>query len=192
MRLGAVAQAETAGAAQSQVNTIMSRALHSIRALGIDEKAIRTSGLFVQPVFSQPPRGGGAGYEPTIVGYRAGNTVVVRLDDLELLGRVIDAGVAAGANQISGPSFSLADDTPQRREALARAVRQARVKAEAIAAAMGERIVAVRSVVEGGSSPGRPPMEYARAAAVGTPVEPGQVLVQASVTITYVIAPTQR
>ena len=200
VRLGATAQAETASAAQEQVNQVVQAAVEAIRAAGIREEMISTAGISLYPVYSdQAPRplpGGGQQRppEPRIVAYRASNSVRVIVDDLTKVGDVIDEAVKAGANQIEGLSFELKDDTAARREALTGASKQARAKADAIAQAMGLRIDGVFQVTEGGVQVMQPRMELARAGvaamdAAGTPVQPGQVDVHASVTVTYRVSP---
>ena len=201
VRLGAAAQAETAAAAQDQVNQVMQAAIEAIRAAGIREEMISTAGISLYPVYSdQVPRPMPAGQhqqrppEPRIVAYRASNSVRVTVDDLTKVGDVIDEGVKAGANQVEELSFQLKDDTAARREALTGASKQARAKADAIAQALGLRIDGVIEVSEGGVQVMRPRMELARAGAAameaaGTPVQPGQVEVRATVTVTYRVSP---
>ena len=201
VRFGAAAQAETASAAQEQVNQVVQAAVEAIRAAGIREEMISTAGISLYPVYSdQVPRPMPAGQhpqrptEPRIVAYRASNSVRVVVDDLAKVGDVIDEGVKAGANQIEGLSFELKDDTAARREALTGASKQARAKADAIAHAMALRIDGVFQVTEGGVQIMQPRMELARAGvaamdAAGTPVQPGQVDVRASVTVTYRVSP---
>ena len=199
VRLGAAAQAESASAAQEQVNQVMQAAIEAIRAAGIREEMISTAGIALYPVYSDhTPRPMPAGQqrppEPRIVAYRASNGVRVIVDDLSKVGDVIDEGVKAGANQIEELSFQLKDDTAARRNALTSAAKQARAKADAIAQAMGLRIDSVIDVTEGGVHVLRPRMELARAGvaamdAAGTPVQPGQVDVQATVTVTYRVSP---
>jgi uncharacterized protein YggE len=199
VRLGAVAQAEQAAEAQKLVGDIVAKTIDAIKQLGIDEKSIRTAGVSLSPVYTDhQPRPLQPGQpqqpqEPRISGYRASNTLEVRLDDLARIGPVIDAGVATGANNVEGVDFQLKDDGPQRKAALKQAATDARGKAEALADAMGMRLGPVIEVIEGGGA-GRPiPMArramLAESFAVSTPVQPGQLQVTASVTITYRLAP---
>jgi uncharacterized protein YggE len=191
VRLGAEAQAKTAQAAQSQVSAVMERALQKIRAVGIAERDIQTTGVRLHPVYERQPRGDET--PPEVVAYRASNTVQVEVQNLSLIGRVIDAGVGAGANRVEDISFDLRDDTAARTQALREAVAQARSKAEVLAKAMDVRLVAVHEVQEGGVHviPPRPygGARFARAEAVGTPIQPGELRVQASVVVRYRIAP---
>lgn len=195
LQLGAVAQAEQAAEAQEQVNA-MGEALEAIRDVVGEEGSISTVGISLQPVYTdrharlldgQPPP------EPRIIGYRAGNRLRVVIDDLTKVGDVIDAGVRAGANQVEGLSFELKDDTAARRGALTDAANQASDKATALAAALGVRIERVLAVKEGHVDVVRPRMELARAGVaamdMATPVQPGNVDVSASVTVTYRVSP---
>ena len=121
--------------------------------------------------------------------YRASNTVQVEVDDLKKVGDVIDAGMKAGANRIEGVSFDLKDDTAARENAIREAIKEARAKAQTMAAALNVKLGTVHQVQEGGVHLVRPQMmAYDRAvagAAAATPVQPGQVHVQASVSVTY-------
>jgi uncharacterized protein len=99
----------------------------------------------------------------------------------------------SGANQIETISFELKNDLPARQEALRRAVAEGRGKAEAISEAMGVSLTSVLEVVEGGVQVIRPHMEFARMAYAapdtGAPVEPGEIRLEASVTIRFRIEP---
>lgn len=200
IRAGAVIQQPQADAAQAQVNQIMQRAIRAITALGISASQIQTAGITLAPVYTTiPPPGTTQNLlEPRIIAYRASNAVQVRLDNLELLGQVIDAAVAAGANQIEDMAFQIRDDSEYRQEALSTAARQARAKAQAIAQALGVRIIGVQQVQEAGVETIRP-MAYARqatalteAGTAPTPVQPGQVRVQANVIVSYQISGSPR
>ena len=195
VRLGAVAQAQQAADAQSQVNQVMDRALERLKALNVPPEHITTVGLLLTPVYSgRKPGMAEEPSEPRIVGYRANHTIKVEVDDPKKIGEVIDAGVAAGANQLEGISFELKDDTKQVEQALRMAAGEARAKAEAIADAMHIRIVSVEDVLEGGVNIVPPSVSLARtyAAEAATPVQPGQVEVRASVTVRYRIADIER
>jgi uncharacterized protein YggE len=194
VRLGVVAQAPTARAAQDQVNKAANAVLDAIRKLGIQAEDIQTSGLSLAPLYSQN-RPGAESQSPRITGYQANNTVTVRVNDLTKVGPVIDAGLSAGANTLDGVEFGLRNDEAARSQALADAARAARAKAETLAKALGLRLGEILEVAEGGVSVSPPPyprlarMAMAESAMDSTPVSAGQVGVTASVTIRYRIAP---
>jgi uncharacterized protein YggE len=188
VRLGVAAQAVTADMAQNQVNQAASRILEAVRRVGIDDRDVQTTRLVLSPVYSRQAPGGAP---PDIVAYRAQNTVSVRLERLELVGSVIDAGLGAGANTLDGVMFGVLDDLPAREAALAEAIAEARRKAETMARALDVELVRVLAVEEGGVFVQRPQAEMARLAtfqeAIPTPVSPGEVTVSASVTLRYQI-----
>ncbi len=191
VRLGAVAQDERAGAAQDRVNAAVRGILKGVKALGIPEEKIATVQLTLSPVYGNRPKGPAEEpREPVIVGYRAGNIVRVTVDDLKILGMVVDAGLAAGANRVEGISFDLKDDSGHRRQALGLAARDAQLKAESIAVAIGVQLGRVRSVSEGGVNLVRPQMDAVAAYAVrdAAPIQPGQLQIEASLTVSYDIA----
>lgn len=107
---------------------------------------IRTSDYNLQPQYDYRNR------LPTIIGYEARNTVIVMMSDLNNVGAVIDAASRAGANSIERVSFVLRGDNPARGRALSEATRQAMGKAEAIAEALGGRIVRVVEEREAGAN----------------------------------------
>lgn len=197
VRLGAVAQAAEAQQAQEQVNQIMVRAMEAVRALGIEEKDVRTADLALFPIHEQPrPQPGRQDQpeEPRIVAYRASNTVVVDLSDLSKIGPVIDACVGVGANQLQGVEFSLKNDLEARTAALEKAVTDARRKAEALARAAGMQLGPIMELSEGGAYVQPPQPMYATRGmamemATPTPVQPGQLDIHASVTMVYHLRP---
>ncbi len=191
VRLGAQEQAETAMAAQQAVNTAMQKVLAEIKKLGIPENRLRTAGLTLSPVFA-PPKPNAEPEPARVIGYRASNTVQIDLTDPRQIGAVIDAGNTAGANRVEGVSFGLADDLPFRTEALRLAAREAQAKASALAEALGVKLISVRRVNQEAMNIPRPLSTYsgmARAATAATPVEPGEITVEASITVEYQIGP---
>jgi uncharacterized protein YggE len=156
------------------------------RSLGASAE-IRTSGYSLTPNFRYARDGG----QPTLTGYTASNAVEIVTSDLANLGKVIDAGTQAGANNVRGLEFQLKDEAPVRAQALAEAARKARAGAEAMAAALGLKIVRVLSAEEGGEPQVvRPRLAMAMGAQnATTPIESGNIQVQASVTVTVEVAP---
>ncbi|HWB52758.1 MAG TPA: SIMPL domain-containing protein [Tepidisphaeraceae bacterium] len=194
VRLGATAQEKDAADAQADVNKVIQKAINQIKSLGIKENEIRTDQISLRPVYSPEDNRGEFPRPPVkIIGYQASNVLKITIDDLNQIGPVIDAGVAAGANDIQGVDFGLTDDTAATLNALTRATQQAAAKAHAIANALNVELGPVIEVSEGGvqrimpMSIGRGMM--AAAAAPSTPIEAGQIKINAQVTIAYRIQP---
>ena len=146
------------------------RALKGAAGAGAE---IKTSGYSLQPI-----RVYKEGQPPTITGYEARNSVTVTMSDLTKVGAVIDATAQAGANDVSGISFTLRQDRPARDRALGEATREAVSKAQVIAQALGGRVVRIVEVQEEGVERPRPVYQvetYARTAmaAQTTPIEVG-------------------
>lgn len=126
-------------------------------------------------------------------GYVVSNVIEVRVDTLDLLGRMLDDVVKAGATSVGGIRFDLRNREAAEREALRRAVEDARARAEAAAAGAGVRIVRIQTIEEGAAEGPRPmPMMRMEAAAVRadapeTPVAAGEIEFHATVRLTAII-----
>ena len=181
VRLGIVRQASDAQAAQDQANAVAQEILSAIAKVGVPSKDVQTSRLVLSPVYSR-------GSDQHIVSYNATNTVSVRLDNLAIVGNVIDAGLKAGANQLEGVQFRLRNELPSREQALKDAVQEARVKAQAIADALRVSLGEVVEASEGGVTVAPRMQAFALAAPAtqnSTPVSPGEIEIRANVTIRF-------
>ncbi len=188
VQLGVARQRDTAQEAQEEVNEVAQEILNAVTQLGVRAEHIQTSSLRLSPVYTT--RRPGSSSEPRVVAYRASNMVSVRLENLTLVGLVIDAAMKAGGNQLQGVHFALRNDLSVREQALKEAVKAASQKATAISEALDVNIIEVIEVNEGSVSvrrlqPQRFEASLAGVNAAATPVSPGQLTVSASVTIRY-------
>ena len=179
---GVTTRAQTAQAAMTQNAAAMNSVIAKIRALGIASDDVQTAGISVNAQYDYDS----ATQKQVFRGYQASNQVTVVLRDLGKMGSTLDALVAAGATDINGPNFALADNTPQVSAARKQAVAHAFAEAKEYAAAAGYSGVRLIEIDEGASYPAPPPqpMRFALAAkdsAAPTPVEPG--LISTSVSI---------
>jgi uncharacterized protein YggE len=191
INMGVTTQAPTAGAALAQNRTRMTAVISALRAQGIAERDIQTTGLDVQPqyTYSRAPNGQEQG-PPRITAYQVTNQVTVLVRDLARLGPSVDAVVSSGANQINGISFGLQNADARADEARRQAVENVRRKAELYAQAAGLRVVRLVNLSESGGYTPRPPVvmmrQMAEAASAGnTPVQAGEVGVRVDVTAVY-------
>jgi uncharacterized protein YggE len=121
--------------------------------------------------------------------WHASQTLTVTLHDVSQAGAVISAGNQAGADQVSGPSFSVKDQKEAYRTALRAALADARQKADVIAQAMGGSVAGVLSVSE--DNQGSPQPMYAMGKAAGAadsstpPIQQGTLDVSAGVTVVF-------
>lgn len=183
--LGVQVSADTAAAALTANSQRIGAVLARLKAAGIAERDLQTSGLGLGPQLDYSRNG----QPPRVVGYEATNTLTVRVRDLARLGVVLDQAVADGANTLNGLSFGLDEPQAALDRARVAAVQDARRKAEMMAQAAG---VALGAVLEMSESTGGGPRPFFRAApmameAAAVPVEGGEVSLSVSVTITWEI-----
>ncbi len=177
---GVSATAKTATAALAADSSQMRRLIDALKKRGIAARDIQTAQISLSPNMNQNGS--------RVLGYTASNSVTARIRKIGDAGPVIDAAVAAGANQISGPSLTTADQQALYRKALKAAIANARVKANAIAAAAHLAVGSIRSIVEGSTSSFPQPLaQSAKAAGASTPVQPGTIQTEADVTVTFAV-----
>jgi hypothetical protein len=179
---GVVTDASTARDALAANAAQARRVAAALRSAGVEERDIQTQQVSINPMFDEGGR--------QVTGYQARNTVLARIRALDRAGAVIDAAVAAGANEVYGPSMSVADRSALERGALQDAMADARGRAQALATAAGVSLGRVLTVVEGGGGM-PPPMPYAalaeRTAADSAPISPGTQELGAVVTVTFAV-----
>ena len=182
---GVVTRAATAGGAIQQAATRMARVREALRQAGIADRDIQTSNISLEPQYTyannQPPK---------LNGYAASNQLSIRFRDIENTGKILDALVKEGANQISGPNLTIDKPEAALDEARGKAVAAARARADLYARSLGMRVVRVVSVSEsGGSYPVPPPMPmYARAEAAqaaDSKIEAGEQKLQVNLAVTF-------
>jgi uncharacterized protein len=182
---GVTAEGKTAREAAETNNKTMGAVLLALKGIEVADKDIRTSRLSLQPQ-SAPVHGPNSPMQ--IIGYRSGNHVTVTLHDVSRVAATIDALVGAGANDIGGISFSVADTSHLLDDARAKAVADAQRKAEIYARAANVTLGPPLSIAEEGAPQPFAGKVYARAAAMApTPVSPGETTLHVSVGITYAI-----
>jgi uncharacterized protein YggE len=177
---GVQADADSASAALESASASIRRVLGALRDAGIADKDLKTEQVSVYPRTSEDGL--------TVVGYSASTSVRAVIRELGAAGQVLDATVAAGANQVYGPTLRLSDARAQYQAAVDAALDDARARAEAIAAKAGVELGAPVAIVESG---GGGDVAYAEGAAVrdaSVPIEPGQEEVTATLSVTYAIA----
>ena len=176
-----VTQAPTAEQAAQGNAAAMNRVLNALSMLGIPPAKIQTSNYSVQPQYT-------AVTQRTISGYQATNQVTIVVDDLARLGTISDTLVRAGANQLGGVSFTIADPKPLADRAREAAVADATAKARTLAAAAGVKLGPLLTIQEGAGGV-RPLPFAARALETGatTPIIPGEQPIMVGVTMTFAI-----
>jgi uncharacterized protein YggE len=171
---GVHTQAASASAALTENAKLMNAVVAALKTAGGENLQTQQVSLFPQ-----------TDDQGRVSAYVADNSVSAKTKIADT-GALIDAAVGAGANTVSGPTLSVTDSDARYREALGKAVADARLKAEALAKAGGFGVGPVSSVTEQGAS--APPQVFAAAGAAAkdsTPVEPGTQDVAADVSVTF-------
>ena len=184
--IGVTTQAADASAALAANSADLDKAIAAIRAAGIAEKDIATSGFSIDPVYRQDDTP--SDRPPEIVGYRVDNQVRVTVRDVAQAGGLLDKVVAAGANRVSGIAFDISDRKAAADKAVTAAIADARARAELMADAAGLRLVRILSL-NADENGGHAPVAFDMARAKAVPVMPGQRSVSASAQIVWEVAP---
>jgi len=171
---GVHTQAASASQALAENSRLMNAVIAALKRAG--GKEIQTQQVSLYPQTDNDGK---------VQGYVADDTVSA-VSSIAGAGPLIDAAVAAGANTVSGPSLGISDRDASYREALAKAVDDARAKAEALAKAGGFGVGPVSSVTEQSSTPPVPIYQAAAAKTTdSTTVEPGTQDITADISVTF-------
>jgi uncharacterized protein len=183
--IGVVTQARSAPEASKENAERLSRVPTEVKKLLGKSDEVKTSGYSLTPNYRYPQGG-----KPEIVGYTASNTVRIKTNTLDLVGRLIDGAMQAGANNVNRLVFTLKDEQGAQLEALRQASAKAKSKAEAVAASLGLKILRIAAINEGERTiqpiyrQAMAARGEALAAQAPTPVEPGTVDVRSTVSLT--------
>lgn len=190
--LGIQAREPTLEAARSTANQVVTRLLKAARDLGIADAQIHSTRVSVSPEvnYNDPKHG------HPIVAYTVQRQVIVDLRDIDRLGELLERGISAGANVAGEPVLDSSRRADLEREALAKAVADARANAQVLATALDAGVGAARTVNVGSTDAGRPfmqPMAMLRAspkeAAAPESYQSGELSFTASVTVTFDLVP---
>jgi uncharacterized protein YggE len=178
---GVESQQSTASSAQSDLASKAAKLIARVKALGVADKDLNTSGYAVGPIYT--PSG------QTASGYRASEQLQITWHDVSTVGRALDAVVQEGGATNVGASFGLADPKAAQAEARTLAIADARARAQAMATAAGVRlgsVIRVSDVSSSGLPSGRFDVGTAAPAATQLPV--GELTVSVTVEVDFAIA----
>jgi uncharacterized protein len=172
--------------ATKQASDAMTKVLDAIKAQGVDAKEIQTSSYNINPITNYKDN-----QPSTITGYQVSNIVTVKVKNLDNVGKVLDAGIGAGANYLGGVSFGIADSSKYETDARTAAVKDATQVANTLATAAGVKLGNIVSIEESSvNTP--PPVPYGRPAAADSagvgPVETGSLDVTSNVVMVFEIS----
>jgi uncharacterized protein YggE len=190
IEFGVETRAASAASAAAENSRRQRAVLDTLLKLGVGQDQIQTANLQVTPEMVYP----GQGLPPKVSGYVARNSVRVEVLKLELAGVLVDAALAKGATNVTGLQFYSSRAAEARREALARAVKAARLDAEAMATAAGYQLGALVEISSSGPSEGPMPLRMDMLKSVGlaameetTAVNPGELKVVEIVSVRWAV-----
>jgi len=189
LSLGIEARADTVAEAQAQASEAMDKVMEALKDSGIDEKDIQTQRFSIYPITRWVEHRD----KEEIIGYRVTNIVVAKIREVDKAGVIIDAVAEAGGDytRIQGISFAIDDPEPYYEEARAKAMEDAKKKAEQLADLAGVSLGKPTYVSEGavywppttrGFYEGGVPVP-----APETPISPGELKITVNVQVAYAI-----
>ncbi|MBZ4665872.1 SIMPL domain-containing protein [Mahella sp.] len=189
INMGVQTEDKDAKTAQTQNAQKMDAVMKKLKTLGISDDDIKTSQYNVFPQYDYNDD------KSTLRGYQVINMVNVIVKDTAKLGDIIDQAAQAGANQMDSVAFTISEQDKYYNEAIAKAIEQAKEKANVMANTAGVKVKAIINVSEAtaGYQPvyGMGGVEYAKdqalAATAPTPIASGQLEVKANVVVTFEI-----
>lgn len=184
VQVGVRREAASASQAMEWASEGMTAVLEQIAEAGIPPEDVQTTRIGLDPRWQHSQDGS----PPWVTGYVASNDLSLKVRDLALLGVLLDAIVADGANSMGGLYFALSDTAPLEKEAREAAVLDATEKARTLAGAAGETLGQVMSITEGTGGGGPVPMfEAAMSDRAAVPVAAGQIEVVVSVRAVFAL-----
>lgn len=184
--VGVVSHARSASQAQAENAQKTMAITQALKQLGVAGTEIKSQNFSFQPDYRHEERG-----SHEISGYTASHYLQIHVREIAKAGKIVDAALNAGANEVHSLHFSVSNQSSVRKEALGQAIQDARNKADIIAQGLGCRIIGIKSVSEStGSIESRSYSTnmLAAAKAVATSIEPGLLTLDANVHIEYLLS----
>ena len=181
---GVVTRGASATQAIGQNAERMKRVVAALRRAGVAERDIQTSSINLNPEYRY-----GENQPPVLTGYQASNQVTVRFRDIGESGRILDALVAEGANQINGPTLTIDRPDAALDQARVDALAKARARAQLYAQATGKRVGRIVAISESGDGFPHPPRPMAMMAeargAADTQIIPGEQTLSVTLSVSF-------
>ncbi|GGF34634.1 SIMPL domain-containing protein [Halobacillus andaensis] len=179
IQIGVVTESMNLTQAQQENARMMERVIASIVNLGVPRASIQTSEYTILPQYDYD-----SGTQ-VFRGYEVTNMITVTNENIAQTGEIIDTAVQNGANRVSTIQFSVKNPEALYQQALSVALRDAYLKANTLAGTMRARLdPAPIKVMEGGKD-GAIPLAKASTFAASTPIEPGQLEIEAAVEVQF-------
>lgn len=193
MKIGVVSLSDKADTALVDNSMRMQSVVNGLVAAGLTRSEYETGHFTIHPTYTPYPKDPPQDWKPSINGYEVNNSIIVYTDKLEAAGKLIDAANKAGANNIDNIRFILSDPHVYWAEAITAATLNAMNDAKAVAEAADVKLVKLLAISLDNpnvSNPRDSTLYAVKAFNAGAvPIEPGDVTITATVSITYEIEP---
>jgi len=127
--IGVTTRSGTAAEAATQNGAKVASTLAALRQAGVAAEDLTNQGYSIEQAYEDNGRRRG--------GFTARNTIRARVNNVDQVGKIIDAAVSGGAGEISSVQFGATNIEEARRAAMTEAVKQARIDAAVLATAAG-------------------------------------------------------
>jgi uncharacterized protein YggE len=187
--IGVHSEEATAAEAVTANNNETQKVIDALKKAGVEAKDIRTTNFSIWPNQQYGPDG-----QPTGTRYVVDNSVFVTVRKLDELGDLLDSAVAAGANSINSIQFDVADKTEALKKAREEAVKDAKAQAQELADTAGLKLGEMQTISFYDSAPVPYQDTYGKGGggaaveqAAAVPIQPGQLALTVTVSMTYEI-----
>ena len=192
LSLSVTREAKTARGALDANSAAMKEVLAAMKAEGIEQRDLQTSGFTIQPRYSYPaPKSSDNREPPRIVGYRVRNSLSVRVRDISKVGEILDKSVTLGVNEGGNILFTNEDPSAAITQARIKAVKNAMAKAATLAKAAGVKTGRLLEISEQSFRPRPVPMARAEMSlsrsADAVPLATGENTYKVTVDVAYAI-----
>ncbi|ODS24233.1 hypothetical protein AB835_04995 [Candidatus Endobugula sertula] len=170
--------------------------INGLKILGLKDGELHTQHFRVEPIWSRRPNNAGNQWRPHIVAYRIHNNLQITTQNIDWVGDIIEVATTSGANQVNSIRFSLSNPREYRERAIILAMQNAKADATTLAEASGNRIRRTLSLqldnaaaaivhADVAQAKHRSRLESFAPADMAPPINPGDITVSASVSVTY-------
>ena len=190
IQVSAVTTDKTAERALSQNNDKMNKTIEILKKMGLDKKNVQTQSYSLNPVWKPRPNNPPEYWKSSIIGYTVENSILIKTKKLDMAGKIIENVIKSGSNKIDSVTFALDNQDKYKNEAIA----SGKSYAETMAKTGSVTLVGIKNMSLGGTYiRANNPRSYSNVmmkmdmAESAPQINPGQVKVEASVNITYLI-----
>lgn len=182
LNIGVETKEKVASVSQQKNKETMEKVMKAMKALGVKSEDMSTENYSLFRTYDYVK-------ETQVQYFMTTNTLKVTVSDFEKIGKILDAAADAGANNIYGIRFALLDESKAYDIALDKAIKNATLKADRIAKAMGKTSYKYFRIGEMSmSNVNYRDVNYVmseKAMSPATPIQSGDIMVNATLSVEF-------